>query len=207
MGLSQPDHRLFLLCTHCACVFVAKEHLPSRAEEESRYRQHKNDPTPEYKGFLSRLAEPLASFAKAGSEGLDYGCGPVPVLSTILEGKGFRMHNYDPFFFSDDTALKSPYDFISCSETAEHFHQPGTEFDKLNALLKPGGYLGVMTQMRAQWDGFFEWHYPRDPTHVIFYSPRTMRWIANEYGWTPTFLPENVVIFQKAESTGSLTKK
>lgn len=203
MGLSKSDSRLFLLCTVCSCVFLDSEHLLTPMEEKARYEQHKNSPTPEYEAFLGRLVEPLGAMARSGEEGLDYGCGPVPVLSAMMEKKGMKMSHYDPFFFPEAANLRKQYSFIACSETAEHFHRPRQEFDRLNRMMKPGSVLGVMTQMRAQWDGFFDWHYPRDPTHVIFYSPRTMRWIASQYGWVPTFLPHSVVIFRKELSTVS----
>ena len=34
-----------------------------------------------------------------------------------------------------------------CSETAEHFREPRVEFARFDALLRPGGVLGVMTGM------------------------------------------------------------
>ncbi len=198
MGMLPSDNRLFLHCPECACVFVAGAGLPTEDLEKQRYLQHRNDPTPEYQGFLSRLAAPVARLAPTGARGLDFGCGPIPVMSALLESQGFTMENYDPFFFADAALLGQTYDFVTCCETAEHFHHPEKEFALLNRLVKPGGFLAVMTQMRSQWDGFFEWHYPRDPTHVVFYSPRTMRWLSQKFDWTPMFFPENVVIFQKS---------
>jgi hypothetical protein len=204
MGLSKSDKRLFLLCSVCSCVFLDSRHLLGPSEERARYEQHRNAPTPEYESFLNRLVDPLGAMAPAGTkEGLDYGCGPVPVLSALLEKKGVKMAHYDPFFFPEPELLDKQYSVIACSEAAEHFHRPRQEFDRLNRLMKPGSVLGVMTQMRAQWDGFFDWYYPRDPTHVTFYSPRTMRWIASQYGWVPTFLPHSVVIFRKEPSSAS----
>ncbi len=197
LGLGKSDNRLFLLCNDCSCVFVARAGLPSPSEEKSRYDQHQNDSTPEYRAFLSRLADPLVRVLKPNAKGLDFGSGPVPVLSQLLQERGFEMVHYDPYYFPDKMRLEGTYDFITCSETAEHFHQPKREFERLHALLKPGGFLGVMTQMRAQWDGFFEWYYPRDPTHVMFYSPKTMRWIARRFSYAPQFYPEGVVVFQK----------
>ena len=200
-GQLPSDKRMFLLCSGCACIFVRGDGLLVAEEEKQRYLQHNNEATPEYEKFLNRLAVPVTREAKPAGAGLDFGCGPVPVLSVLLAKQGFKMRQYDPFFFPDQGALTSRFDFITCSEAAEHFHQPLKEFELLNRLLRPNGVLGVMTQMRAQWEGFFEWHYPRDPTHVIFYSPRTMHWLAERFGLEPTFLPENVVIFRKTSSS------
>ena len=54
-----------------------------------------------------------------------------------------------------------------------------------------------MTEMPDDWAGFPEWRYHRDPTHVAFYTRRTMRWIAARHGWQATFPRRNVVLFRK----------
>jgi len=41
-------------------------------------------------------------------------------------------------------ALTRTCDFITCTEVAEHFHRPADEFRRLDALLKPGGWLALM---------------------------------------------------------------
>ena len=50
------------------------------------------------------------------------------------------MKLYDPFFYPDKSVLKAHYDFIACTERAEHFHDPFAEFDRLDSLLKPKGH-------------------------------------------------------------------
>ncbi len=197
-GSLQSDPRVFFRCETCGSVFLGRANLLSPEDEEKRYLQHRNQRTPEYEKFLNRLLAPLVQVVPPGSQGLDFGCGPVPVLSEMLTEQGFQMQNFDPFFFSNSRALEAEYDFVTCSETVEHFHEPLTGWTQLHARLRPGGRLGVMTQMRTQWEGFFDWHYPRDPTHVQFYSPRTMRWIGHKFGMEPVFFPDGVVIFQKA---------
>ena len=52
---------------------------------------------------------------------------------------------YDPLFAPDRGVLQATYDFVTCTETAEHFHDPALEFARLDALLRPGGLLGLMT--------------------------------------------------------------
>ena len=65
----------------------------------------------------------------------------------MLEEQGYRMSLYDPFFAPSPDALERRYDFITCTETVEHFYQPGKEFRRLDRLLRSGGWLGVMTEM------------------------------------------------------------
>jgi len=74
---------------------------------------------------------------------------------------------YDPFFLPDRQPLSQAYDFITRTETAEHFHHPDQEFDCFGAMLRPGGWLGVMTCFQADDARFANWHYRKDPTHVI----------------------------------------
>jgi 2-polyprenyl-3-methyl-5-hydroxy-6-metoxy-1,4-benzoquinol methylase len=76
----------------------------------------------------------------------------------LLEERGLTCSNYDPFFFPDtlkkaddgDTCLnEAPYDFVVSSECFEHFYTPREEILQINDLLKPGGWLGVMTSRVA----------------------------------------------------------
>ena len=165
--------------------------------ERRRYDTHQNDPNDSgYRGFLGRLAEPLIERLKAGSEGLDYGSGPGPTLSAMLKEKGFPMTIYDPFFASDKAVLGRTYDFITCSETAEHFFQPDVEFGRLDGLLNPGGWLAVMTEI-LEGQVFDTWRYVRDATHVAFYRSRTMEWIAANFGWSMEYPVSNVILFRK----------
>lgn len=118
----------------------------------------------------------------------------------MLAEQGFRVAIYDPYFAPDDAALCRSYDFITCTEVVEHLHSPGDEFDRLNRLLRPGGWLGVMTEVLREGRAFERWHYVRDPTHVCFYRPKTMQWIARHYGWVLHVPHPNVALFQKRRS-------
>lgn len=185
-------------CPVCRLVFRHPEDLPDMQAELDYYDTHENDPADEgYRAFLSRFADPLAGRLSAGAEGLDYGCGPGPALSSIMAERGFATADYDPFFAPDHSVLERQWDFVSCTETVEHFHRPAREFDRLDALLKPGGWLGVMTEPRDPERDFEAWWYHRDPTHVCFYEPFTLEWIAIRYGWRMESPSRTVFVFQK----------
>jgi len=176
---------------------------PTPAEERARYDTHENDPADvRYRAFLSRLATPLMERLSPGAVGLDYGSGPGPTLSVMLTEAGFPTSDYDPFFAPDTGVLQRTYDFITCTETAEHFFRPAREFQTFDRLLRAGGWLGVMTEGPAPDVALADWHYARDPTHVCFYSRRTMEWIGGEHGWTPEFPHRNVTLFHKGRSGG-----
>lgn len=185
-------------CDICRLVFLAPEQRPTPEAERAHYGTHENHPDdPGYRAFLARLTDPLAVRLAPGAEGLDYGAGPGPALARMMEARGFPTRIFDPFFAPDGEALRRTYDFIACSETAEHFHHPAAEFARLDALLRPGGWLGVMTELLDNARDFATWRYARDPTHVCFYHPQTMRWIADARGWRMEHVARNVVLFHK----------
>lgn len=193
----RAQRREFVHCPRCDAVSVPDEFLLAPEQERARYARHRNNPADEgYRAFLSNLLDEVVARVAPGAEGLDYGCGDVPVLMGMLEQAGLHMTGFDLYFRRDEAALERTYDFIVCSETAEHFREPLAEFERLNSLLRPGGLLGVMTGMLEDWGEFARWHYRSDATHICFYSPRTMRWLAERFGWTLTVPRANVAIFR-----------
>lgn len=174
---------------------------PSPAAERAEYLLHQNAPDDAgYRRFLSRLSNPLVQRLTPGACGLDYGCGPGPALAVMLREQGFAMDLYDPYFAPDQTPLTRTYDFITCTETAEHFFHPSREFSRLNRLLRPGGWLGLMTETMISDARFPGWWYHSDPTHVSFYRQATLAWIALHYNWQMVVPRKNVTLFYKPTS-------
>jgi hypothetical protein len=185
-------------CRACEARLLDPQHLPGRDVEYAHYLLHENDPHDDrYRAFLAKLAVPLLEKLGASEDGLDYGCGPGPALAMMLGEAGHTMALYDPYFNADTKALERKYDFITCTETAEHFHRPGDEFDRLDTLLRPGGWLAVMTCFQTDDARFANWHYRQDPTHVVFYRAATFEVIAAQRGWTCEFPCKDVAIMQK----------
>ncbi len=188
----------YFRCAVCLLTFLAPEQRPSAEAELAHYGTHENDAAdPRYRAFLDRLATPLAERLSPGAQGLDFGAGPAPALAEMLRERGFQVRVYDPFFAPDDEAFRGSYDFIACTETVEHFHAPAAELARLDAMLRPGGWLGVMTEMLEDDARFAGWRYARDPTHVCFYRAETMAWIAEHFGWRQHAPARNVTLFQK----------
>lgn len=185
-------------CQACGLIHVAPRQRPESEAERAHYETHENDPAdPGYRAFLSRVADPLVERLAPGAEGLDYGAGPGPTLSLMLAEKGFPTRIYDPYFAPDDTALDRTYDFITCTETVEHFFRPGRELGRLDTLLRPGGWLAVMTELIDGAPPFERWRYARDPTHVSLYRRRTLEWIAGHFGWSLERPRPDVALFRK----------
>jgi SAM-dependent methyltransferase len=193
------DGRAYWACETCQARFLEPEQHPSPEDELARYRQHRNCvDDPRYRRFLSNLAVPLLERLAPGLRGLDYGCGPGPALAAMLEEAGHDMALYDPYFHPDPAALERTYDFITCSETAEHFHRPAEEFERLGAMLRPGGWLGLMTCFQTDDARFAGWHYRKDPTHVVFYREATMHTIAARHGWVCEIPAKDIALMHKA---------
>ncbi|MFH1984273.1 MAG: class I SAM-dependent methyltransferase [Pseudomonadota bacterium] len=170
----------------------------SASAEYEHYLAHENDPADAgYRRFLSKLAAPLLERLPAGREGLDYGCGPGSALARMLTEAGHRLTLFDPFFAPDRTVLDKHYDFITCTETIEHFHRPAEEFARFEQMLRPGGWLALMTCFQTDDARFPSWHYRRDPTHVLFYREVTLRRIARTFGWSCQIPVKDVALMQK----------
>ena len=191
------DRRAYYRCQHCWLVFVEPACLPDKMTEKGIYdlhQNHQNDPG--YRRFLGRLQEPLVRLLPAGAGGLDFGCGPAPLLVTLLKRAGFPCQGYDPFYAPDVSLLQQQYDFICCSEAIEHFHQPAREWRLWLQMLRPGGYLAIMTKRVWSQQAFARWHYKNDPTHVSFFSDETFDFLARRDGLTWRYKSADVVIFQ-----------
>lgn len=192
------DGRRYLRCPRCLLTFLHPAQRLSHEAEHARYLTHRNDPDdPGYRAFLDRVATPLGERLAPGAEGLDYGSGPGPTLSVMLAERGFPTADFDPFFAADPAPLQRKWDFVTCTETAEHFFHPGAEFARLHQLLRPGGLLAVMTRPLDDDAGFAEWWYRRDPTHVAFYRPETFRWIEGRWPWTLESPAPTVFLFRR----------
>lgn len=194
----QVDGVRYFQCPHCLAISSDPKALLDRKREFERYRLHDNNPDdPGYRRFLEQLARPVDERLTRPSEGLDYGCGPTPLLASILEEKGHRMAVFDPYFFPDTAPLSHHYDFVTCSEAAEHFYHPAREFECLASLLLPGGLLGVMTSLWDESIDFTSWYYRKDPTHVVFYHRKSFLVLAERLGLSATFPGKNIIILQK----------
>ena len=194
-----PDARDYYLCISCGLISAGREHRLSAEEEKARYESHNNSPEcPGYVDFLNRAVKPALGFISKGMRGLDYGCGPEPVLSRMVEREGVGCAYYDPYFFPDidESAV---YDFIFSTECFEHFFSPSVEIDRIYGMLKRGGILTVMSRLWKDAGGFEEWYYPRDPSHMAFYSLKTVGYISDKWGMRQVFSDgESVFILRKS---------
>lgn len=192
-------HRQYFRCGSCNLIHLPPAQHPSCEEERAEYDKHQNSPDdPNYRTFLGRLFTPLLQRLTPQSQGLDFGCGPGPTLSVMFEETGHSMSLYDPLYAPDVVVLARHYDFITATEVVEHLHEPGKELERLWTMLKPGGWLGIMTKLALDEDAFSRWHYKNDLTHVCFFSTETMSWLANKWQAEYELIGRDVVLFRKA---------
>ncbi|MDT8388681.1 MAG: class I SAM-dependent methyltransferase [Thiogranum sp.] len=190
----RPYHQ----CARCRLVFVPPSHRLPAQQEKAHYDLHENDPGDSgYRNFLGRLFTPVCERVPAPASGLDFGSGPGPTLSLMFREAGYGMTIYDPYYAPDASALKRSYDFITASEVAEHLYAPGEVLTQLLALLRPGGWLGIMTKLVIDQAAFATWHYKLDPTHVCFFSRDTFAWWARQSGCALTFVGADVILLRK----------
>lgn len=139
------------------------------------------------------------------ARGLDFGCGPGPTLSLLLEASPLvqpPMALYDLYYYPDKAVLAATYDFVTATEVVEHMADVGPSLDMLWSLVRPGGALAVMTKRVTDPAAFAKWHYARDPTHITFFHKRSFEeYLTARWGAAVAavhFHKDDVVLFVKA---------
>jgi len=198
--LAGADRRRYHCCPGCQLVFVDPVQLPPPDQERTRYQQHHNSiEDAGYVGFLELVLTPLRPHLNPSMRGLDYGCGPNPVLAQLVRGQGLHCDTYDPFFA--DHPLQPPYDFLLSTECFEHFHQPARDLARICQLLRPGGWLGIMTELWATPEQFATWAYTRDRTHVCFFHEQTLHFLCQRFPLELVWLDHHrVALFRRTTS-------
>lgn len=199
---ANPFLEKYFRCHHCDLVFKDPNNFLNADEEYGRYKFHHNDVFDEgYTKFLNKLIKPLeAKFDEVVCH-LDFGSGVRSYFSEYFLKQGKKSEMYDLYFYPDKKILTNQFDLITCSEVAEHFKDPNSSWDELNKLLSDDGYLAVMTSFLKEEIDFEKWWYKNDPTHVVFYSLKTLNYIATRFNWDVFFHDDHsVIIFKKRGS-------
>ena len=173
-------------CTFCEYISKDENGILSEQEELKIYNSHNNSiDDPKYIDFFYEfLYDAVFPYVNGGVHGLDFGSGPAPVLAQILDqNHDFHMDIYDLFYVPERIYEGKKYDLITATEVVEHLEDPLEYFHRFADLLKPEGVLAVMTLFHHNdMDHFNNWHYMRDRTHISFYTPKTMHYIASRTG-------------------------
>ncbi|MDR7121153.1 hypothetical protein J2W69_002094 [Rheinheimera soli] len=191
--------RAYFQCQQCFLVFADRSTLLTAQQEKAQYDLHQNQLDDQgYRKFLSRLSLPLlTALTEEQSTGLDFGCGPGPLLAQMLTEAGKQMQVWDPFYAPEPQVLQQKYHFVSCTEAIEHFINPANEWSLWLNLLLPQGILAVMTKRYTDQNSFNNWHYKNDPTHISFFHQRTFEFLAQRDQLRLEFPADDVVLFKK----------
>lgn len=196
--LIDRGNKAYHRCTTCQATFLDPSCFLASDAEYAHYLTHENAVDDAgYRTYLSKLADPLLARLRPASSGLDYGCGPALALAEMMREAGHGVSVFDAFFETDRSPLARTYDFVTCTETVEHFHLPDVEFKRLSGLLKPGGLLAVMTIFQTDDDRFENWRYRHDPTHVVFYREHTFAVLAQNLEMQCEIIAKDVVFLSK----------
>ncbi|MDO9629062.1 MAG: class I SAM-dependent methyltransferase, partial [Acholeplasmataceae bacterium] len=96
----------------------------------------------------------------------------------------FEVDIYDYFYAPNKVYLQKKYDLITSTEVVEHLKNPLKTFELFHDLLNKNGILSILTLFHPNnREEFFKWHYIRDITHLCFFTPVTMRKIAELCGF------------------------
>jgi hypothetical protein len=114
----------------------------------------------------------------------------------MLEALGHKVKCYDKYYANDASLLTQSYDFVTSTEVLEHLREPREELQRLTGMLRPNGYLGIMTKLLPPLNKFAGWHYKREITHICFYSDSTFEWVAAHWDLSLEIIGNDVVILQ-----------
>ncbi|WP_028863619.1 class I SAM-dependent methyltransferase [Psychromonas aquimarina] len=196
----EDKNRSYFQCSRCELVFVPQEQRLDAANEKAHYDHHKNEPDDQgYRRFLSRLTQPLLKRLAPDSEGLDFGCGPGPALAHMLREAGHTVALYDIYYQPDTDVLEKTYDFVTATEVIEHLYDPEKIWLQWLSLVKPGGWIGIMTKQVIDLEAFACWHYKYDPTHVSFFSRATFHYLAERDSLELEFIGNDVILLRKPQ--------
>ncbi len=111
---------------------------------------------------------------------LDFGSGPTPVLAELLKKRGLRVEYFDKFYQPNEIYKNKKYDLIASTEVFEHLENPKKILKFLTSHLEPDGIIAIMTLFHSnKIDDFLKWWYRRDPTHITFFTPKSIEVMAS----------------------------
>ena len=186
-----------LYCQTCGLYSKDEKTFLNRFDEFKRYDQHSSIGDEHYRSFMNEFVKTAVIPYVNQGIAIDYGAGKTGVIKEMLETSGFICETYDPYFTFDQSVLHQTYDLLVSTEVVEHFQDIMVDWKKMVDLVKPNGFIAIMTQFAKEDLG--NWWYLRDQTHYQFYQQRTFDFIAKALGLT--------VVFNNGKSSVAFQKK
>jgi len=174
----------YFYCPNCQSIHLDSVYYLTLEKEHSLYNNHQN--SLENEGYVKMFEDFLDFFwndLTCKEKALDFGSGPTPVLSQLLTKRGVHVDYYDKFYQPVKCFEHKTYDFITSTEVFEHLDNPNETLKLLAQHLNPNGMIAIMTLFHSDDEAhFLTWWYRRDPTHIIFYTPKTLEILAQQCG-------------------------
>lgn len=156
----------------------------------------------------SRLAALLARVLEIKGPCLDYG-GGHGVFVRMMRDLGFDFRWFDKY--ADNLYARgfegTPDDhhaLVTAFEVFEHFADVRRDLDQLFAPQPAHVLVGTLLHAGHQ-DGW--WYYMVESgQHVAFYAPRTLEWIAQQYGYTVIAAAEYSLFMRRDLAPGALRR-
>ncbi len=171
----------FYHCASCESIFLDKKFYVSLNDEKNQYNHHNN--SLENDGYV-KMFDDFLDFTLNNiyvKSALDFGSGPTPVLAELLKRRGLHVEYFDKFYQPKEIYKDKKYDLITSTEVFEHLENPKKILNLLSSHLNPNGVMSLMTLFHSNnQDSFLKWWYRRDPTHITFFTPKTIEIMAKE---------------------------
>lgn len=192
---------IYYRCHSCGFVALDDKYVLDKIEEKCKYDQHNN--SLENKGYVKMFEDfidlAIEPYRKNIQTVLEFGSGPEPVLSKLLEHRGLEVDIYDLYYSPQKIYEGKKYDLITSTEVFEHLQNPLEILELLVKHLHTTAYMVVMTKFPPKDDKeFLAWWYRRDPTHISFFTAESFEFMAKSVGLKVlNTINKNIVVFQK----------
>ena len=183
MFMDEKNQMLYYHCSDCEYIFKHPSVYQDIADQKERYDLHENAAENEgYRAYFQRFLDFVLPAVRKPENALDFGCGESSLLASMLEEEGIPCDFYDPIYHPDGLDDTKKYDLIVSTEVFEHLQQPKEVFEDLLNRLNKGGYLAIQTEFHPnEMTAFMNWYYPKDPTHIVFFTLQTFEVLADLY--------------------------
>ena len=192
---------IYYRCEACGFVSLSDSFMVNKVLEKEQYDHHNN--SLENEGYVTMfenfIDNAIAPYLENIETALDFGSGPTPVFSVLLERRGLIVDIYDLYYSPEKVYESKSYDLITSTEVFEHLSRPIEILEMLAEHLNERGYVALMTKFPPKDDqAFLDWWYRRDPTHISFFTPKSFELMAEKVGLKVLkTINENIVVFQK----------
>ncbi len=179
------DDKIYKYCPACQAIFLQNNFIVNNIKEKAQYENHNN--SFESKGYVKMFEDFLDYFwqdlDKNATNALDFGSGPGPVLAQIMRKRALHVEIFDKFYQPNPIYKDKKYDLITSTEVFEHLQNPLEILNLFKKHLKKNGIIAIMTLFHNNnEENFIKWWYRRDPTHILFYTPKTFEVLAELCG-------------------------